>query len=286
MDFWLEHFIPFIQSMGAVNIVYVATHFPAKIYDLFFNEKRIEDELSELRNKINAGAGAVQNMGHMTRDDGKTNENAVGKLKKDYNDLLNKWDGAHRNILKEAETARNVKGAKSLFLNITLYCMLMMFAIIAFATTGYNFFRLFIMAMNVVTTLYICWITYIMWHHKWDKKEECVCYKKTFWIFVVQVIVSVILAAASLWAVPLIETIWLIPSCISLGLLLLCLFLPVYPCLITVIFIFVHERKINQLKEKISSDFIDEQEKLDKRKKEFEEMDQMFTTPDAVTFRQ
>ena len=290
IDFWLEHFIPFIQFVGAINIVYIATHFPTKVYELIFNKDKIESELSELRDKIHAGAGAVEAMGVMTMANGKTNEAGVVELKRDYRALSDEWNAKHDEINCEIETARNVKGAKSLFLNITLYCILILLDIAAFSITEYEFFRLSIVTLNVATAISAIYFSRIIWGHRWDGKRNNDCYRSTFKFFMVQVVVSLLFPAVCLvlqmlsaakWGIN-----WSVPDCVCDPILLLCIFLPIYPCLASVIFIFSHEAKINDLKESISNDFIGKQKELDERKKKFEEIDQMFTKPDEVTFRQ
>ena len=288
MNCWLEHFTPFIQFVGAINIVYIATHFPSKVYNLFFNEDKIENDLANLRNKINAGSGAVQDMRYMTMSDGKTNRHEIDRLKQDYANLLQNWNDKHNEINNEIKTAKNVKGAKSLFLNITFYCILILLLISILSITNWHIVKIFIAVFNIITIIYSIYLTYIIWEHKWDSKCDIECYRKTGEYIVIQAICSFILSA-------LIAIVHIILTCIYHYdltfldflydiLLFLCVIIPVYPCCISFVFIVEHESKINSLKDDIISEFQDKQKTLDERKKKFEEMESMFISADDMNF--
>lgn len=275
----LEQYTALIQLISAVNFAYIATHFPTKVFGMIFDENSLlYNKLFYFRNEVAADIQSLAVMQPMTMSDGRTNANMINNLREEYNGHKEKWDQEVDAIITSINTAKNVKGSKCLFLNISLFCILTLFNIGTFGILKNDFMLVFTLLVNIGTLLYSMHLTYIMWGHKWDNESDMKCYKKTGYtiilIFLTALFTSFInhIAVSQVGASP-------IPDWLSRMILSLSIFLPFYPCIISVIFIVHHERKIIKRIDKETEMLIAEQQKLHKNKEMLDSIDDYFTQP-------
>ena len=144
--------------------------------------------------------------------------------------------------------------------------------------THCEFWIVFTFLMNILTFFISCCYTYIIWWYKWDKKENVDCYVKTCRIFIASVLVA--FAFSSINSLLISHTGGLpIHRLASHILLSLCVFLPFYPCLLTIIFVYCHELKVKKLTGKDTLELENRQLGLHRRKETLDNMDSMFTRP-------
>lgn len=276
---WLDSFTALIQLISAVNFVYIVSHFPTKVLDVIFNkEKLISEHFSAQTDQINADLQSLETMPPITTQDGRSNQAEIDSLKSDYTALKARWDAKQEETVKVIDTAKNVKGSRCLFLFVSLYCILTLFNIGILDMCQSEFWCVQTILFNIVTFVCSAYYTVVMWKHKWDSKGDAECYTSTGWTFLYTLLGSYAFSAAnslvvSLWGgLPLHQTIADI-------LLSLCVFLPFYPCLMVIVFIYCHERKIRKLTGVETEGLRTEQGDLHRRKVALDNMERMFTRP-------
>ena len=276
---WLDSFTALIQLISAVNFVYIVSHFPTKVLSVIFNkEKLIADHFSSSTNQINADLQSLETMNPITIQDGRTNQAEIDSLKDKYTSLKNDWDAKQAETERVIDTAKSVKGSKCLFLFISLYCILTLFNIGIMKACQTEFWCIETMTFNVIALGCSLYYTYIMWKHKWDGKGDVECYTSTGWWFLAVLVAAYLLSGLNSLILSWVGGIPLHQPSVDV-LLSLCVILPFYPCLMTIVFIYCHERKIKNLTGKETSDLKVRQADLHARKVALDNMDRMFTPP-------
>ena len=280
---WLEHYTALIQLISAVNFAYIATHFPTKVFGLIFDEnKLLNNKLLSFKNQVSADILSLTFMQPLKTEDGRTNANIIDQLRRDYTNHNEKWEAKQNEIIKKINTAKSVKGSKCLFLNISLFCILTLFNIATFGIVNSDFVLIFAILTNIGTFLYSIYLTYSMWYHKWDGFSDVQCYRKTGFTFGIIVVTALIvsfinyMAIAQTGGTP-------IPHRILSLLLFLSIILPLYPCLMSIVFIMSHGKNITDYIETETSSLKIEQSKLHKRKEDLDKIDEMFSPPHWTT---
>lgn len=277
---WIDNFTVLIQLISAVNFVYIISHFPGTVFGVIFNkEKIIKEHFSTSTDQINADIQSLETMEPITTRDGRTNQAEIDSLKQDYTKLKEKWDAKQAETEREIETAKSVKGSKCLFMFISLYCILTLFNIGIMKTCQSEYWCIQTIIFNVITLVCSLYYTYIVWKHKWDSKGDAECYISTGWTFLFVLIVSYLFSGVNSFLVFLTGGTPLYQPCIDV-LMAFCVFLPFYPCLMIIVFVYCHERKIKKLAGKETITLKNEQGQLHLRKTTFEKMKGMFKLPE------
>ena len=276
---WAEHFTALIQLISAVNFVYIATHFPNRVYSMVFDEnKLLKDKFLDFTSEISADLQSLESMSPITTDDGKTNEGKIRSLQKQYKTLKEQWDKEQEIILCEISNAKNVKGSKSLFLYVSLFCVLSLFNISLLSLFDCDFILFYTLILNVGVMVYSIYLSYIVWTHKWDGKSDEECYRKTCMIFLVTLLVSLITPTIIHCIVPASGGMP-IPSIVFTIIISLCVFLPFYPCILSIIFILCHEAKIKKMTGNETKQLKTKQSQLHGEKLDLDKIGNMFTIP-------
>lgn len=277
---WLDSFTVLIQLISAVNFVYIVSHFPSTVIDYVFDRKKlVTDKFCSFTNQITADLQSLESMKPMTIQDGRSNQDTINDLKKDYEDLKREWDEKQDAAEKIIEKVKNVKGTKCLFLYISLYCIFSIFNIAMMKVTNANFWIVTTIIMNFVAVIFSSYYTIVVWSYKWDKKDNVECYVSTCHGFVWSVIFVFILSCVNSLIVTCLVG-FPLSQIIANILLSLCVILPFYPFIMVIVFILMHERQVKRLTGGIETKELEEQQtKLHKRKDDLDKMDKMFTLP-------
>ena len=147
-----------------------------------------------------------------------------------------------------------------------------------------NFLLLYILMFNVIVLGYSIYLSYVVWKHKWDGKSDVVCYRSTSWNFVVTIVLSLLISGI-LCSVASANGGLQVPSLVSTIIISICIGLPFYPCLLSVLFILCHEEKIKKMIEKETHCLKLTQGKLHKCKIDLDRVEEMFTIPNWSDFR-
>lgn len=276
---WIDNFTVLIQLISAVNFVYIISHFPGTVFGIIFNkEKLIGEHFSASTDQINADLQSLETMEPITTQDGRTNQTKIDSLKRDYAELKTQWDAKQAETERVIDTAKSVKGSKCLFMFISLYCILTLFNIGIMKSCQSEYWCVQTIIFNIITLACSLYYTYIVWKHKWDGKGDTECYISTGWTFLSVLIVAYLLGGLYSLLMFLTGGMPLHQPSVDV-LMALCLILPFYPCLMTIVFVYCHERKIKKLVGKETTDLKKRQAQLHERKTELDKMDKMFTPP-------
>lgn len=274
---WLEHYTALIQLISAVNFAYIVTHFPSTVFAMIFDvNKLLNNKLFSYKNQVSADIESLKVMQPIKTEDGRTNERLIKNLRKDYNEHKEKWNEKEKDIKERINTAKSVKGSKCIFLNISLFCLFTLFNIATYSIFNNEYMLVFTLLQNLFILLYSVYLTYIMWEHKWDHFSDVQCYRRTGSAFLLIVLLALFISCINGYAI--VKTGGTaIPNWLSNSILYLSIILPLYPCIISILFIMLHEKKIKSYINTETTLLIEEQVKLHKRKEDLERMDSMFT---------
>lgn len=267
----LECFTAFIQLMGAVNFAYIVAHFPAKVHDLFFDTQKFEEDFNSFNNEISVDISSIEAMTPITTVEGTSTKNTIDKLKKEYNEFKINWENKRETILEGLEAAKKVKGFKCLFLNVSLFCVILLLGIGLLKATNANFWSRFNLFFVWGTTLSSSYLTFIVWKHKWDQRRDVNCYGEIGILFVIILLVSL---GISVFCPAVNQESLLVRLSTLLG-----VFLSFYPCLLSVLFVLFHKVKIWKLKCVNMKSFHDKQRKLHEDKMYLDSLENVFTDP-------
>lgn len=276
---WLEHYTVLIQLISAVNFAYIATHFPSKVFGMIFDvNKLLNNKLFSYKMQVAADMESLKVMQPIKTDNGRSNEGMIVELRDNYNEHREKWNQKQKDIEERIDTAKSVKGSKCIFLNISLFCVFALFNIATLELVYNDFMMVFALLLNLFTLLYSLFLTYIMWKHKWDGFSDVKCYRLTGLAFLLIVILALLVSGINSFAISRVGA-SPIPELLSNSILFFCIVLPLYPCIISVLFIILHENKIKNYIESETAPLIAEQEELHKRKEKLDMIDEMFSSP-------
>lgn len=274
---WLEHYTALIQLISAVNFAYIVTHFPSKVFGMIFDvNKLLNQKLFSYKNQVAVDVESIKVMRPIRTEDGRTNESMIVTLRHDYDEHKKKWNEKETDITDRINTAKAVKGSKCLFLNVSFFCVFTLFNIATFKIFSTNFMLVFTLLLNLFVLCYSVFLAYIMWEHKWDKLTDVQCYRQTGVAFLLIVVIALFVSGINSLAITQTGAIP-IPEWLSKSVLSLCVLLPLFPCVVSVVFILFHENKITNYINDKTEPLITEQEQLHRRKVELDKMDNMFT---------
>lgn len=273
MDYfsWLKEFTALIQLISAINFAYIFTHFAQKVYSKIFNEEEfINKQFSSFRNgQLAKVSESIEHMNPIVIN-GKDTHIHIDSLKSELTIITNRWDKAKEKAQEIIKNFKEVKGVKCLFLYISVYCIIDMLNIAIINVVNIRFFQIFTYLINAMSFIFSIIITYMILRLKWQKKEDIYCYNQTRKFLSYTFIICLFLTIFNeiciiLWGIK-IE----MPTFFTTILLFFCVFLPLYPCLFSVIYIFGNIVYINFFRTKTKTTVLYELRYLNKKKKKLE----------------
>lgn len=236
---WLEHFTTVIQLITAINVTYIFTHFPKKIYDSIYNyevtrrEKYalfkdthllvLEDDLDNMRKKKVLGQALT----------------VPEKLMSEVKRVGEQWEAWAKWSDKLIDRSKEVKGVKCLFLYVSVYCFVCLLGIgIVNVWSECGTVCDVLSIYNVVSTVFSIFILVKVLSGSWNIKEDNECYDVTRryigWTMVLTVILCVvngIFVQSGAYVV--------IPGWLQFAYLAICVVLPFLPCLFSIMYVMI-----------------------------------------------
>lgn len=277
---WMDYFTALIQLISAVNFVYIITHFPKRVFKIIFDKKKfLGDKFHKVTSSINADIQSVNTINLIETTEGGTNLDAAIALVNEYENLKKNWNEQINSIKTYIDKAKKVKGSKCLFLYVSLYCIVTLFNIAILQANPNDFWICSTILMNIIALGCSIYYTYVIWTFKWDAKDKVRCYVNTSNAFIVSILAVPLISGANSLIVSQVGGFPINETFVNI-LLSLCVFLPFYPCLMTIFFVYCHKLNIKKLtKGKEITRLEEKLEGLKKRKKVLENIGEILTTP-------
>lgn len=267
---WLSEFTAFVQLISAVNFTYMFTHFVEKVYTkIFSDEEVINKDFSSFREgQLAKVKSSIESMDSIEVNGCNTDEH-IACLRIELESQIARWDKAKNKTQQIINNLKDVKGIKSLFLYISIFCVLDMFNMAVINVVEWHPMHIFVLATNILAFLYTMYITFKILCSSWKEKEDIYCFSQTR-----KYMTKTILCAAALSAA---NEIYInnfgytdIPNTIIDMILALCVFLPTYPCLLSILFIFVKIIHVKTYRQYTKITILIGIRSLNKRKKKLE----------------
>ena len=244
---WIDSFTVLIQTITAVNFIYILkSHYIDSVFNLFFHTEMVDSLYEKDNNEIIADMESLSSLDldgiFKNADNAKATRDG---LLDQYVTLDVEWNQLLNDLKVFIEKARTVKGSKCLFLVISLFCIFTLFNIGMVGAIGKDFnacvfWLTFTASLNILTFLYSIFLTVIIWFDAWRTRKDTVCYRETIVIFLIIVLVSFILAKLnSKYLICFISLAMDSTTTIPVGQTLifaLCVILPFFPCLASFLF--------------------------------------------------
>lgn len=132
----LTNFVSVIQLVTALNFANISTSLHEKMFSklvdvpTYFNLK-----FGKLQKSMVADIESLKAMSPIQTKDNKTNQSKIDNLTNEYQNLMTRWDAEKKRLESKMKEFLSTKGMNSLFLFVSLYCIVDMFFI------AYEFFR-------------------------------------------------------------------------------------------------------------------------------------------------
>lgn len=236
---WLKEFTAFVQLVSAVNFAYIFTHFAERLFNRIFNEEEdINKKFASFRNgQLAKVSQSIESMDTVNIN-GTDTDAHVQQMKDSLAKLIARWDKAKDKTQSIIQNSKSVKGLKSLFLYISIYCVIDMFNMAIINTVDIRIIQIFVYSVNILAFVYTIFLTGKILYNKWKEKEDKFCFNQTRKYVTLTIILAVVTAIINEFCVYC----WgenNIPDFVIYLSLIPCVFLPVYPCLFSVLFIFL-----------------------------------------------
>lgn len=177
---WLEHFTTAIQLITAINVTYIFTHFPKRIYDSIFNYEETRRQKYALFKDTHLSV-LENDLDNMEKKKvlGQT-LTVPAKLKSEVVRVKEQWESWAKwsdNLIKRT---KEVKGVKCLFLFVSVYCFLNLLGIgvINVWSTGGTALET-LCAYNIVSAVFSLLILIKVLSGAWNSREDNECYDST-----------------------------------------------------------------------------------------------------------
>lgn len=276
---WINSFTVLIQTICAVNFVFIVSHYPRRVFGIIFNENQlVKKKFNDNTDQIVADVQSLEAMDVMTLQDGRNTQQKLDSLKKDYDSLKKEWDSELEEIKALILRAKTVKGSKCLFLSISLFCLLTLLNISLLTLYPCDFCFIFTVTLNILTLVYSVYLTIVMWRNKWGNRGAVDCYKQSIKDYLI-IVFSALLIAGLNFVLSLGLGITPASKPLANSLLSLCVFLPFYPCLMVVVYVYCYERIITWKTNKETQPLLLKQKGLHNRKLELDNIEKSFTLP-------
>lgn len=276
MEF-LFNFSALIQLISAVNFANIKFRFHKKIFNILFDVKNVYKKFSDIENAMNADIVSLDFMQPIDTKDNKSNKKEIEQLQKKYKDLFYEWRKEYNYVNDYIKKCINVKGIKSLFLFVSLYCVydLALLAIISIKDITY-YWSSFICNLNVFSIIIVLVYYTIIIFRKNNNQEDVHLYKRTLHLSFASILYSFFVSWLPLFGfgITISETQTMILSLVSI-------ILPFYPCLFCVIYILINEYIVNSLVKKATAPLIQRQKSLHDDKVILDKMYVVFQTNNA-----
>lgn len=249
----LDHYTTLIQLITAVNFAYIFTKFHDKVFTIFFNvEDIIKKHCTSFINEITIDKASLASMEPIVSK-AKSNATSLSNLKARFEELYNKWEEKKKKLGDEIKHVREIKGIKSLFLFVSLFCLVDLFNIATCAIGQKTGFEQFSVAFCVITVLVSLFLTVEILKLKFDKMSEVCCYKRTAWFFVITCVAS--LAFLMIDGTILVRFNKVLSNDILIKIACYsAIFLPFYPCFISIVYILFQEMRFKVLSKRDTGD--------------------------------
>ena len=237
----LTNYTTLIQLISAVNFAYIFTRFHQKVYELIFDEKKlIDNKFTAFTNDMSADVESLQLMDPIETTKGTSNAPKLEEIKNAFGKLESDWEAKKGSIIKTLQKVKNAKGVRSLFLYISLFCLVDLFNISTIHWCEGGFWEQFTVIFSMSSIITPAILTYKIIFFKWEEKHEVLCYKWTSCASFITIISSLILTIVNYcfvgWAI-LTDTICIITFLLSL-------ILPFYVCAFSILYIVGYEQLI------------------------------------------
>ena len=274
---WINSFTVLIQTISAVNFVFIVSHYPRRVFGIIFNEnKLVKEKFKDNTDQIVADVQSLKAMDVMILQDGRSTQEKIESLKQDYENLKKEWDNKLEEIKSLILRAKRVNGSKSLFLIISIFCLLTLLNISMLGLYQSDFWFAFVALLNILTLVYSIYLTCIIWNDEWKNRDKVECYKQSLKEYLIIVVGSLLLAVLN----------YIITICgvretasvsIANWILVLSVILPFYPCIMMAIYVYCYEKKVSRKTTKETKPLLDKQSELHRRKLQLDDLEKNFT---------
>lgn len=126
----LLNFVSVIQLVTALNFANISSSLHEKMFKVLVDVKTFFNiRFGELQNKMTADLESLKSMSPIETKDGKSNKSTIDELTNEYLNLSSRWEAEKNRIESKMGDFFSTKGINSLFLFISLYCVIDMFFI-------------------------------------------------------------------------------------------------------------------------------------------------------------
>lgn len=271
---YLNNYTTLIQLISAVNFAYIFTRFHQRVYRLIFNEKKlIDDKFTSFTNDMTVDMDSLETMEPLDTTNGQSNREAINNLKENFKRLEESWATQRDNMTRLLQKVKQVKGVRSLFLYISLFCLIDLFNIANAGCRREGFCEYFFVVFSLTSIMVPVILTYKILFFMWEHKSEVLCYKWTSTAFIVTMAGSLILTLV-LYNILGIE----LPKWLYFTSAIIAVFLPFYASLFSVIYIWGYEKRIKCLAGNDTKEVREKQEKLHQEKIKLDTSYKMFSS--------
>ena len=272
----LNNFSALIQLISAVNFANIKLNFHQQIFDLIANVDDIYDrKFKEVQSAIDADVVSLNSLDPIETMDGKSNSKHIEQLRNRYSELNEKWDEKHSALGEQFKKCKELRGIKSFFLFISLYCIydLALFAIIQ-SFPDLDFYRLALNSLSIITIFISLYYLYKIARQNDQDKDEKI-YKITLIYSVASIIIALIIAV-------IIHTEGIVKTfMVNYYLPIAAIILPFFPCFLCALIYVFQEIKIRCITGYSTFSLRRTQKKLHKEKVKLDEMYSLFQGPNT-----
>lgn len=162
----LLNFVSIIQLVTALNFANISSSLHEKMFKVLIDVKSFFNfRFGNIQNKMTADLESLKSMSPIETKDGNSNESTINDLTKEYFNLAAQWEAEKNRIESKMGEFFNTKGINSLFLFISLYCVVDMFFIAyeAYKTNDISYqywFGGYTMFSTLISIMYFCLIMF------------------------------------------------------------------------------------------------------------------------------
>lgn len=270
---YLNNYATLIQLISAVNFAYIFTRFHQRVYRLIFNEKKlIDDKFTSFTNDMAVDMDSLETMTPLDTTNGQTNRGTLDKLKEDLRQLKAEWDSKKEKMTNLLQRVKQVKGVRSLFLHISLFCLIDLFNLANIAWSKGGFCEYFFVFFSLVSIVVPAILTYKILLFRWEHKSEVLCYKWTSTAFIITTVTTLILT------IVLYNLLEELPKWLYSVSAFIAVFLPFYASLFSISYVWGYEKRIKYLAGNDTKEVRKTQEDLHQKKMNLDTSYKMFSS--------
>lgn len=158
------NFVSVIQLVTALNFANISSSLHEKMFRNLVNVKSFFNfRFGDLQNKMTADVESLKSMSPIETKDGKSNKSIIDELTNEYLNLSTQWETERKRVEAKMGDFFNTKGINSLFLFISLYCVIDMFFIAyecfhSIDMSQEYWFGCYTILSTIITIVYFCLI--------------------------------------------------------------------------------------------------------------------------------